>query len=378
MSDNERNEKGKKAGSDDSIYSDILDALDSPSSGEANASSGSHSKIDQVSTSDQVQTPQSLFPYAPDFNDSNAYPDFQGAKFYFDTRDYDRAVNTLINIFRAANIPTDQNMASELVLEMAKTTPESLGPLLPYLILVEGAEDPIINMNINNAIIYLREPYNSTISKLKAGTKSFIEAYYSEHNTTYIPFMDILISIGTSLEVIIKILETQTKNREIPGKLDFTSQVFAYEPPGALFLCPHCGMEVDKDAKYCSNPTCSRQIFKCAICFRFIKDEELVKCPKCDATAHELHFLEWVKKTGSCPVCQNKLYEQEVAKVKCVVCGLEIKSDEKPELLIKCPRCGTLAHRDHFLDYLKMSNSCPDCKAGFSSKEIKDLMKKKK
>jgi hypothetical protein len=231
-------------------------------------------------------------------------------------------------------------------------------------------------MNVSNALMYVREDYDAVITQLKDGIINFIKDFYSQHNTTYIPFIEILTTVGTSVEVIIKILETVTKNREIPGKIDFTTQVFAYEPPGALYSCPHCGIQLDKDAKFCS--TCREDVSKCSICFRFIRTEELVRCPKCNAPAHEQHFLEWVKKTGTCPVCQNKLYEQEVAKVSCVVCGLEIRSDEKPEKLTKCVHCGTLAHKEHFLDYIKISKACPECKKEFSTKEIKEMLKKKK
>jgi predicted RNA-binding Zn-ribbon protein involved in translation (DUF1610 family) len=222
--------------------------------------------------------------------------------------------------------------------------------------------------------MYIREPYNAVTAQLKLGIKTYIENYYSQLNTTYIPFVDILSAIGTSLEVIIKVLDLMTKNREVLGKLDYTTQVFAYEPPGALFLCPNCGVEVKKDATFCSK--CLNDIFKCAICFRFIKPSELVRCPKCNTTAHEQHFLEWVKKTGACPVCQNKLYEQEVAKVTCAVCGLEIKSTEKIENLIKCPKCASLSHKDHYISYVKMSKVCPSCKKPVDFKELRKELKK--
>ncbi len=374
MGEEERPDKEKKDGQDDTFYSDVLDALDSALSS-STPSTEEKSQTDSETASVEEGIPELLFPFAPDINDSNAYPDFQGAKFYVDTRDFRRAVLTLINILRVPQTTTDKNMASELILEMAKTVPEELYPLLPYFILTQGIDDPIIEMNINNTLMFVREDYNNVISKLKEGVKAFIENYYSELNTTYIPFLEILEAMGTSMEVIIKILETMSKDREITGKLDFTTQVFAYEPPGKLYLCPYCGVELDKDAKYCSNPKCSRQIFKCSICFRFIRPDELVNCPKCGIPAHEQHFLEWVKKTGSCPVCQNKLYEQEVASISCTVCGLEIKKDDKNT--VKCPHCGILAHTDHFLDYLKISKECPECRKPIDYKEFKKQIKKK-
>ncbi|MHA1264163.1 MAG: zinc-ribbon domain-containing protein [Candidatus Helarchaeota archaeon] len=372
MTHEERPNEKKNGEKDESFYSDVLDALDSALSNEGTSTTSP--AVEPTSEITTEETPTFLFPFAPDMNDPNAYPDFQGAKFYVDTRDYERAINTLINILRVQGATTDKNMASELILELAKTVPDQLNQLLPYLILTEGIDDPIIEMNINNSLIYVRDAYNEIITQLKEGVKNFIQTYYSEFNTAYIPFMDILNTIGTSMEVIIKILEIMSKNREITGKLDFTTQVFAYEPPGALYLCPYCGVEIDKNAKFC--PHCKEDVFKCAICFRFIKPDELVNCPKCGIPAHEQHFLEWVKKTGSCPVCQNKLYEQEVAHISCVVCGLEIKKEDKNT--VKCPYCGVLAHTDHFLDYLKISKACPECKKAIEYKDFKKSLKKKK
>ncbi|MFX1299116.1 MAG: zinc-ribbon domain-containing protein [Promethearchaeota archaeon] len=369
MSDQERRDK-KKKDQDDSFFSDVLDALDAPATGKNPSKGGT---IDTSYEGDQENVIEILFPFAPDINDPNAYPDFQGAKFYVDTRNYTQAIASLINILRVPRATTDKNMASELILELAKSAPNELYPLLPYLVLTQGVEDPILTMNINNSLMFVREQYNAVISRLKEGIKNFIEAYYAEYNTTYIPFIDILNSIGTSIEVIVKMLDILSKDREITGKLDYTTQVFAYEPPGALYLCPHCGVELKKDSNFCSK--CLNDVHKCAICFRFIKPNELVKCPKCGIPCHEQHFLEWVKKTGSCPVCQNKLYEQEVAKIRCVVCDLEIKKEDKDT--IKCPYCGTLAHTEHFLQYIKMSGGCPECKKKIDFKELKKQMKKK-
>ncbi|TFG05873.1 MAG: zinc-ribbon domain-containing protein [Promethearchaeota archaeon] len=369
MSDEDRQKDAKKNEGVDSFYSDILDALDDLP---PNVNAGETKDSEASVPTPQGQHPQLLFPFAPDMNDPNAYPDFQGAKYYVDTQNYPAAVATLINILRVPQATNDKNMASELILELAKTDPDQLFPLLPYLLLIQDTNDPIIEMNINNSLLYIRDPYNNMLTQLKAGVKAYIQSYYEQLNTTYIPFVDILSALGTSLEVIIKILEIMSKNREISGKIDFTTQVFAYEPPGALFLCPHCGVELDKNAKFC--PSCKEDVFKCAICFRFIKPNELVNCPKCGIPAHEQHFLEWVKKTGSCPVCQNKLYEQEVAHISCIVCGLEIKKDEKD--IVKCPYCGTLAHTDHFLDYIKMSKVCPECRRSIDYKDFKKSLKK--
>ncbi|MDD1777280.1 MAG: hypothetical protein LUQ65_03855, partial [Candidatus Helarchaeota archaeon] len=150
MSDEKRSDKEKKDEKKESIFTDLLDAMDStPKDKESPAQIGGAPATEAI--------PQTLFPFAPDMNDPNAYPDFQGAKFYLDIRDYDKAVRTLINILRDPKLTTDKNMASELILELAKTNATILAPLLPYLVLTEGINDPIVEMNMNNVQMYIRE-----------------------------------------------------------------------------------------------------------------------------------------------------------------------------------------------------------------------------
>ncbi|MBY8994779.1 MAG: E3 ubiquitin protein ligase [Candidatus Heimdallarchaeota archaeon] len=46
----------------------------------------------------------------------------------------------------------------------------------------------------------------------------------------------------------------------------------------------------------------------CIVCKRPIsKNERIVSCPHCSKTAHYSHFIEWVKVQGSCPNCNNRL-----------------------------------------------------------------------
>jgi hypothetical protein len=44
---------------------------------------------------------------------------------------------------------------------------------------------------------------------------------------------------------------------------------------------------------------------------------------------------------------------------KCMVCNFDVKDSEEA---IWCPRCGAIAHRDHFLEWLHIRHCCPICK----------------
>ncbi|MHA1237751.1 MAG: hypothetical protein ACTSSJ_00655 [Candidatus Odinarchaeia archaeon] len=45
--------------------------------------------------------------------------------------------------------------------------------------------------------------------------------------------------------------------------------------------------------------------------------------------------------------------------LKCIVCMLPIEEGQKK---IFCPYCGTPAHREHFLEWIKIKGFCPMCK----------------
>jgi len=51
--------------------------------------------------------------------------------------------------------------------------------------------------------------------------------------------------------------------------------------------------------------------------------------------------------------------------ITCPVCNKPITPDQKT---ITCPNCNVLAHKDDFLEYLKMKGECPACKAKLTMK----------
>lgn len=58
---------------------------------------------------------------------------------------------------------------------------------------------------------------------------------------------------------------------------------------------------------------------------------------------------------------QIQIREEEVEFIgHCIVCSFPIYNFEK---LLKCPKCCTLAHRSHFLEWIKIKGYCPKCQA---------------
>jgi hypothetical protein len=51
------------------------------------------------------------------------------------------------------------------------------------------------------------------------------------------------------------------------------------------------------------------------------------------------------------------------SKSKCAVCGKDIEIFDQ---VSGCPLCNAKAHKEHFLDWVKMKHNCPVCKKSLS------------
>jgi len=74
--------------------------------------------------------------------------------------------------------------------------------------------------------------------------------------------------------------------------------------------CAFCGEKLQKidTTKYC--PWCGTGIPQCITCLLpIIQGDDFVKCPYCGSFAHRSHLVEWVKIKGSCPYCKERLTE---------------------------------------------------------------------
>ncbi|NHK32743.1 MAG: hypothetical protein FK730_15445 [Asgard group archaeon] len=72
------------------------------------------------------------------------------------------------------------------------------------------------------------------------------------------------------------------------------------------YRCYFCEQVFDRWGSTCSS--CGKEVFVCFVCSRPILYEDMVgKCSLCGATAHLVHFYEWIKALGMCPKCNQKL-----------------------------------------------------------------------
>jgi hypothetical protein len=69
--------------------------------------------------------------------------------------------------------------------------------------------------------------------------------------------------------------------------------------------------------------------------------------------------------------CQNEGGESSIIIGKCMVCMLDVKENQET---VWCPWCGTVAHRDHFLEWLHVKHCCPVCKEHLNEERLKALM----
>nr|MDO8082912.1 DUF2341 domain-containing protein [Candidatus Freyarchaeota archaeon] len=87
----------------------------------------------------------------------------------------------------------------------------------------------------------------------------------------------------------------------------FTSPI----PVLGHWCCMFCGTELTEDKKFC--PSCGRARLKCPVCqIDIVLGDPLVKCPNCGTLGHKDHLLEWVKVKGYCPSCKKKLRETDI------------------------------------------------------------------
>ncbi|TFF87421.1 MAG: hypothetical protein EU549_04760 [Promethearchaeota archaeon] len=343
---------------EDDLFNDALSELDGISLDEEEKSSVEMKNQSQTRPKSQESQFQPPFPYAPPLNDPNIPVNEDSVKFFVDSNQWQKAIDTMINILRSDNKRIDKNIVPELVIKIVdKGNTNKIERLLPYLAIATVSEDPVLKMSINTLMLHLKNEYEVVQEKIKNEIKEVIKAIYDQYNTTYIPLTDLVYNIGTSIELIYTILTIMIESKEINGNIDTEKGIFEYEPKGGVYRCPHCGKEVEPDSESC--PYCWNDIFKCGICFRFIKEEERVVCPFCDSSFHEKHLVEWVRKSGACPLCQNKLNQTEIATVVCCVCGREIKKGEKD--IVECPHCKSPAHKKHWDEYMDVYDRCPEC-----------------
>jgi len=77
------------------------------------------------------------------------------------------------------------------------------------------------------------------------------------------------------------------------------------------YHCYFCEQLLINKDNSCSS--CGKEILLCFVCnFPILYGDLVGKCSLCGATAHVVHFYEWIKALGMCPKCNEKLQPEGI------------------------------------------------------------------
>ncbi|MHA1126735.1 MAG: hypothetical protein ACTSO7_11030 [Candidatus Heimdallarchaeota archaeon] len=148
------------------------------------------------------------------------------------------------------------------------------------------------------------------VSKLDQKVYNFtgINASEVKHSTANVLATNLGAKYGFSVEPIIypvdyippehlQIIEYFTEEHYLPKKQVDTLR---------HYYCYFCEQPLRRRGNACAN--CGKEIVECFVCnFPILYGDLVGKCSKCGATAHLVHFYEWIKSLGMCPKCNEKL-----------------------------------------------------------------------
>ncbi len=99
----------------------------------------------------------------------------------------------------------------------------------------------------------------------------------------------------------------QEKNEE----LFIINQIIEDRKEEKIKICYFCENQLVENEKSCI--CCDKEIPLCSVCKRNIyADDKVLRCPKCDTIAHASHIIEWLKAIGSCPNCKEHILESHL------------------------------------------------------------------
>jgi len=119
------------------------------------------------------------------------------------------------------------------------------------------------------------------------------------------------------LKSTLKILEEQreglTEEEFETIKGDYLKQLFTTEEllakrtgKSAKIICPYCQTENYPRQRTCKK--CGKELPYCIICLNSLGVGAAISlCPHCHSLAHENHFRDWLEKTSICPYCKKKI-----------------------------------------------------------------------
>jgi len=124
---------------------------------------------------------------------------------------------------------------------------------------------------------------------------------------------------------------------------------------------PFDPLDVPEDPKICPN------------CMAAYESPESTICWNCEAGFGASSEIEDTRQTPletylGVEVRQFREGEWSISIGRCMVCKFDVKDTEEATW---CPRCGTIAHTDHFLEWLHVKHSCPVCKEHLNEEHLR-------
>ncbi|MFX0142380.1 MAG: hypothetical protein ACFFDN_52555, partial [Candidatus Hodarchaeota archaeon] len=213
---------------------------------------------------------------------------------------YDKAVNIMIKVIEDADPYSinDKITVTDYAKQIAQQDPNIIRRLLPYFYVIynkteayltRSAPDPVLIMNVANVLTQSKSVLYDELNNLKQNISRVANEISIEYKTNNVPLGDVAPRVGVSLIVVLLLVDEMLVNKEINGHYDSVGDILSLE--SKEFTCYNCGTKISKEALQC--PSCQIEFPKCVIC-RLIIRTPPASCPKCGSSAHRAHFLEWL------------------------------------------------------------------------------------
>ena len=239
-----------------------------------------------------------------------------GIKYYIEKGNFNYAVPLMIKILED---PSEYSVSEKIqVTDICKSLvfqgyATYIRPLYPHFYMIHNnteayltraIPDPVLIFNVSEILTNSREIMFEEINSLKDTIRQFAYNRKKDYGLNRIPLRDIADNLQTNFIIILKLVEEMIQNKEINGHYDSVGDILVLE--ATEFTCYNCGAEMKKEDNGC--PNCGTELKICVICRAKIRAPP-VQCPKCKVDAHKEHFLEWLKmsadkKTGK-GTCPN-------------------------------------------------------------------------
>ncbi|NHI94563.1 MAG: hypothetical protein EAX96_18880 [Candidatus Lokiarchaeota archaeon] len=239
-----------------------------------------------------------------------------GIKYYLEKGNFNYAVPLMIQILED---PSEYSIPDKIaVTDICKSLVQQgyatyIRLLYPHFYMIHNnteayltraIPDPVLIFNVSEILTNSKEIMFEEINGLKDTIRQFAMSRKKDYGLNRIPLRDIADSIQINFIIILKLVEEMIQNKEINGHYDSVGDILVLE--ATEFSCYNCGSEMKKEDKTCAN--CGTELKTCVICRASIRAPP-VQCPKCKVNAHKEHFLEWLKmsadkKTGK-GTCPN-------------------------------------------------------------------------